>query len=71
MSTLVGLNKVFEPDLNPKNSPVEPKKGKKGPQMVPPFAVGLKFGGATWYHSYVEFHADSRGCHPFLLKMGH
>ena len=28
----VGPKKVFESDLNPKYSPVEPKKGKKAPK---------------------------------------
>ena len=31
----VGPKKIFEPELNPKYSPLGPKKGKKGPQMAP------------------------------------
>ena len=31
----VGLKNVFEPDLNPKNSPERPKKALKGPKMTP------------------------------------
>ena len=34
-STLVGYNKVVEPDPNPQNSPEGPKKGNKKPQMEP------------------------------------
>ena len=29
----VGPKNVFEPDLNPKNSPQSPKMGKKGPKF--------------------------------------
>ena len=29
----VGPKNVFEPDLNPKNSPQRPKKVKKGPKF--------------------------------------
>ena len=30
----VGPKNVFDPDLNPKNSPQRPKKGKKAPNLA-------------------------------------